>query len=238
MALLELTDVRVTLGDRPLLGGLSLSMGVGERVAIMGPNGVGKSTLLDVVIGVRRPNGGRVRVLGAGPPNPSVGFVPQDPGGSLLPWFSIRENVLLPLRARGGAARVGEDALEEVRGRLDPDHTVSLDARPAQLSGGQRQRAALMRGAIGQPQLLVCDEPLSAIDAPARTRSVEALRSLCTADRGPGLLFVTHSLATALALATRVVILEGSPGRIKTDLASDTPGIRERLSALLADARC
>ncbi len=232
--LLALDGVAVSLGDRPVLRDFDLRIGPDERVAIMGPNGVGKSTLLDIMLGLRPVDRGDVDVLGSRPPNRRVGFVPQDPGASLLPWFTVRQNVLLPLDARGVSRDEAEAALERARSQLDPEHTLNLDARPSRLSGGERQRAALMRGVIGQPSLLICDEPFSAIDAPSRARARAALRAVCEAKDGPGLVIVTHDSATALSLATRVVLLSGQPATISFDIDTATEDAAAQLAAGLA----
>ena len=172
----ELANVAVTLGDRCVLRDMSLRVAEGERVALVGANGVGKSTLLDVVLGLRAVDAGTVTVHGAPPPASDVGFVPQDPGASLLPWYTVRENIVLPLRVRSASEPARERALQEVCQRFDPNASLDLDARPDNLSGGQRQLTAFLRALVARPRLLLCDEPFSALDTDARARVRETLR--------------------------------------------------------------
>lgn len=230
--LVELRDVGVTLGGRDVLRGVTLTVEESERVAIMGANGAGKSTLLDVVLGLR-PCRGVVRVLGARPPHPRIGFVPQDPGASLLPWFDVRRNVLLPLEVRGEPT---EGALEAVLAALDPAGRIDPRASPAALSGGQRQLVALLRALVGRPRLLVCDEPFSALDAPARAQLSAALLAACSGPGAPALVLVTHDAASALALASRVVVLGGSPGGVRVQIDPGARGAGEELARWLRAA--
>lgn len=206
-AVVELSGVCVEIDGARILDRIELVVREGERVALSGPNGAGKSTLLDVVVGLRRPQRGCVRVLGRTPPDRAIGFVPQDAGASLLPWLSARENVALPLRIAGVRAPERTAAIERARRRVDPGSTIALDAPPDALSGGQRQRVAMMRALVGEPALLVFDEPFSAADAAAREAARATLRELCEAS-GRALIIATHDQDDVRELATRVVHLE------------------------------
>lgn len=237
MSLLEIDGVDVFIGGRAILRRVSLRVERGERVALVGPNGIGKSTLLRVVLGLRAPDAGRVRVLGGDPPARDVGFVPQDPGPSLLPWLSVRDNVLLPLRIRNAGAAETERALASVRELLDPHSEIDLAAHPPGLSGGERQLVTLMRGLSSSPRLLLCDEPFSAMDAPARARLRESLRRMSEAEDGPALLFTTHDLDDMIDLATRVVVIEGRPASIERTLDPSATGARRAIGCALAEAR-
>jgi NitT/TauT family transport system ATP-binding protein len=203
---IELSGVCVSIDGARILDRVELVVRAGERVAVCGPNGGGKSTLLDVVVGLRRPDGGRVRVLGRTPPDRGIGFVPQDASASLLPWLSARENVALPLRIAGARARERAASIELARRRVDPASTIDLDVRPNALSGGQRQRVAMMRALVGEPAILVCDEPFSAADAASRESMRVMLRELCEAS-GRALIIATHDADDVRELATRVVHL-------------------------------
>ncbi len=191
-------------------------------MAIIGANGTGKSTLLRLVSGLLSPDRGRIEIAGSPliGPSPHVGFVFQEP--RLMPWRSTLDNVAFPLElagwdARSRAARATE-ALRLV-GLRDADHL-----RPHQLSGGMRQRAAIARALVVQPEVLLLDEPFSALDALTRERFNTELGRIWRSI-GATVLLVTHSIAEALELADRVVVLAGHPGRIvhEEELAPGMP---------------
>jgi ABC-type nitrate/sulfonate/bicarbonate transport system ATPase subunit len=206
---LELRQVSVRAGARRLFEGVDLTLAPGERVALLGRNGAGKSTLLDLIAGVRRPDAGEVCVAGAPPPSRTLGWVPQDCGASLLPWLSVRDNVLLPLRL-ARASRIGcSAALDGVRGRLDPAGRIPVDASPATLSGGERQLVAWMRALIAMPALLVCDEPFAAVDLVVRARLDAVLDDLARGGTPPAVLLVTHDPRDVARHARRALLLEG-----------------------------
>ncbi len=198
-------------GSRPAVASVSLRVTRSEFVAIIGANGTGKSTLLRLVSGLLVPDRGRVEIAGNPLTGPSerVGFVFQEP--RLMPWRSTLENVAFPLELAGWEtdARVRR-ATEVLRlvGLHDVDHL-----RPHQLSGGMRQRAAIARALAMQPEVLLLDEPFSALDALTRERFNTELSRIWRSI-GATVLLVTHSIAEALELADRVVVLAGHPGRI------------------------
>lgn len=229
--LLELRDVGVSFGDVEVLGGVDLELRRGERVAVLGTNAVGKSTLLDVVLGLTDFRGEAVVHDEARP-----GFVPQDPGASLLPWYDVKQNVRVALEARGVDPGLWDEELTRVREQLDPSGRVDLAAYPQALSGGQRQLVALMRALVGRPALLLCDEPFSAIDAPSRARLRVALRDVCEAEGGPALLLVTHDVETALTLSTRLLVLAGAPAKVVAELDPQAADAHEALSEALVRA--
>lgn len=184
-------NVRRRFGSHEVLRGIDLQIAPGEFVALLGRSGCGKSTLLRVIAGLD--TGAQGEVVGGR--EPAVVF--QEP--RLLPWRSVIDNVMLGLRGpdpRGRATRV----LAEVglAGRED--------AWPRQLSGGQRQRVALARALVREPDLLLLDEPFSALDALTRISAQQLVRALVERHR-PAVLMVTHDVEEALLLADRVVVM-------------------------------
>jgi sulfonate transport system ATP-binding protein len=215
------------------LSQVSLSVGEGEILAVIGASGCGKSTLLRLIAGLDAPSEGRVRLDGVPltGPSPKVGVVFQEP--RLMPWLRALDNVAFGLprglpraererRAKAELARVG-------LGRF-------ADALPKTLSGGMAQRAALARALVTRPSVLLLDEPFSALDAMTRQSLQEELVGLWQQDR-PTLVLVTHDLDEALFLADRVVVLGGQPGRVRLDLTVPLPRPRPRDGVALARLR-
>jgi ABC-type nitrate/sulfonate/bicarbonate transport system ATPase subunit len=203
-------------GERLLaLDGVSLTVEPGEIVALIGPNGSGKSTLLRVLAGLLPPDRGDVSIDGRriDGPDPRVGLVFQEP--RLLPWRTTAANVEYPLELAGmGRAQ----RRTRVATLLE---TVGLDGAatqiPSQLSGGMRQRAALARTLALEPQVLLLDEPFSALDELTRERLNLELLAI-TARTPTTVIVVTHSVQEAIFLADRVVVLSARPGRVVADI--------------------
>jgi NitT/TauT family transport system ATP-binding protein len=180
-----------------------------EIVVVVGPSGCGKSTLLKVIAGLLAPSRGTVRILQVGIPRPRVGFVFQS--DALLPWRTALHNVQLSVRLAGetgaAAASHAQHLMEEL-GLSD-----SCDKFPAQLSGGMRKRVALARALAYEPAVFLMDEPFSALDA--HTRIHVGNFFLRIVERfGQSVVFVTHDIDEAVALADRVLVLSSRPGRI------------------------
>jgi NitT/TauT family transport system ATP-binding protein len=203
-------------GRLPVLDRIDLTIDGGSIVALIGPNGSGKSTLLRVMAGLLAPDRGMVALDGdrITAPDPRIGLVFQEP--RLLPWRSAADNITYPLELAGWTAdrRIERlDALTELVG-LEPSVRAN---RPAELSGGQRQRVALGRALALEPGVLLLDEPFSALDALSRERfDLELLRLWERA--GSTIVLVTHSIAEAILVADRVVILSPRPGRVVADV--------------------
>jgi osmoprotectant transport system ATP-binding protein len=212
--LVELRGVRKSFGGTAALSGVELRVFSGEIVALIGPSGSGKSTILRLVLGLAAPNEGSVLFRGEGVAARNalavrrrIGYVVQD--GGLFPHLTARDNVLL----LGRHLRRSES---ELRSRLEELSTLTrfpLDALsryPSELSGGQRQRVGLMRALLLDPELLLLDEPLAALDPMVRSKLQEDLREIFRR-LSRTVVVVTHDLAEASFLADRIVLLnEGS----------------------------
>jgi NitT/TauT family transport system ATP-binding protein len=216
---------------------VDLTVGQGEFVAVVGPSGCGKSTLLRILGGLLMPTGGRVRLngnrmvrqAGSGEPSPdlpasrpqlgpSVAFVFQNV--NLMPWRTVLRNVTLPLEV----ARVPRREAE--RRAINRLQLVGLDgfeeAYPRELSGGMAQRVALARSLVGDPALLLLDEPFGSLDALSRERmNFDLLR--IWRDQGVTAVMVTHDLEEAVFLADRVLVMSPRPGRICAVVDVDLP---------------
>lgn len=195
-----------------------------EFVSIVGPSGCGKTTVLRLLAGITSPSSGVVRVDGLDPSRARlpIGMVFQTP--VLLPWRTILANVLLPIELDGKNVR---SHLPRARELLSLVGLAGFEhMRPYQLSGGMEQRAALCRALINDPVLLLADEPFGALDSLTRERLNLELQSVWMKTRKTVIL-VTHSIAEAVFLGDRVLVMSGRPGRIEKDVAIRLPRPRE-----------
>ena len=196
----------------PALDGVSLDVGAGELVTIVGPSGCGKSTLLNLISGLLPVSAGQVLYKGAPVRgvNTQIGYVTQ--ADNLYPWRTLRENVEFPLELRGvpRAERRGRAAaaIERVGLAGFEEHY------PHELSGGMRQRANIVRTLVYDPEVILMDEPFGPLDAQTRVLLQDQLLRLWDAARKT-IVFITHDLTEAVALADRVVVMTARPGRVK-----------------------
>ncbi|WP_234443018.1 ABC transporter ATP-binding protein [Streptomyces cellulosae] len=224
------------------LDDVRLTVPPGRFVSLIGPSGCGKSTLLRLVAGLERPDRGEVLVHGVPPATACaakmIGLVPQSP--ALLPWLSVLRNVTLPQKINKGAARrreriagterEGAPAAPDMRELLvKAGLGEAMHKLPAQLSGGMRQRAAIVRAFGLRPDVLVMDEPFSALDEFTRESLQDQLLDLWD-ELKTTVLFVTHSVPEAVRLSDTVVVMAPGPGRIVDTIDVDLPRPRgERL---------
>lgn len=243
--MLEVAGLRKTYpapgGGLPLdvLAGIDLRVGRHEIVALVGTSGSGKSTLLRIVAGLEAPNAGRVTLDGrplAGP-TPEVAMVFQEP--RLMPWLTAAANVRLAVLDLPRAEQ--ERRIAAVLAQVGL--TDFADALPSKLSGGMAQRVAIARALARDPAILLLDEPFSALDSFTRTRLQQHLLDLWREARFT-ILLVTHDLDQAVALADRIVVLRGPPGRAHRtfEVTPERPrrrsspafqGLREEIEAAL-----
>ncbi|MFP5406231.1 MAG: ABC transporter ATP-binding protein, partial [Gammaproteobacteria bacterium] len=217
MSTIELVGVSKRYGEVTAVHPTDLTIGQGELVTLLGPSGSGKSTILSMIAGLAEPSSGHIRIGGRDvtrmpPSQRNLGLVFQS--YALFPHMSVFDNVAFPLSIRGlGKAAIAERvsrALEQVR-------LAGLeDRRPAQLSGGQQQRVALARALVFEPDILLLDEPMGALDKKLREEVQLELRQL-QRELGVTTVLVTHDQEEALSLSTRLVVLdEGQVQQVDT----------------------
>ncbi len=215
-AAVRLAGLSKSFGATPVIGGIDLDIAPGAFVAVVGKSGCGKSTLLRLILGLETPSAGSITVSEGA----SARFIFQEP--RLLPWASVADNVAVGL-GRGGSRASRRAAAAKALAE------VGLDGRggawPSVLSGGQKQRVALARALVSRPRLLALDEPLGALDALTRI-SMQGLVERVWLDQRFTALLVTHDVSEAIALADRVLLVDG--GRIALDIAVDLPRPRRR----------
>ena len=200
------------------LQGISLTVERGEFVTFLGPSGCGKSTLLKLVSGLSPVSEGQVQVNGMTPENARemMSFIFQD--ATLLPWRTVEQNVGLGLELEH-AARAART--ERVARMLDLVSLSNVAKRyPRQLSGGMKMRVSIARALVSRPRILLMDEPFAALDEMTRDRLNEELLRLY-AEQKWTVLFVTHSVAEAVFLSSRIVILAPHPGRVAHEIQVD-----------------
>ncbi|MGG7517841.1 ABC transporter ATP-binding protein [Allorhizobium undicola] len=192
----------------------------GEFVAVVGPTGCGKSTTLNLVTGLAKPSAGEVRLMG-GPVNgidPRVGFAFQK--DALFPWRNVIDNVMAGPLFRGKPKAEAEQLAKSWLARVGL--SKFLHHYPHQLSGGMRKRVALAQTFINEPEILLMDEPFSALDVQTRTVMHEELLKLWS-ERQASVVFVTHDLEEAVALADKVYVLTAGPATVKSVYKIELP---------------
>jgi NitT/TauT family transport system ATP-binding protein len=204
---------------------INFTLQPGSFLTLLGPSGCGKSTLLRVVADILPPTSGTVSVFGAPPAearrNRQIGFVFQD--STLLPWRNALDNVRLPLQV-GGAPRKGSRTPEELLALVGLNGWEH--ALPHELSGGMRQRVAIARALLGDPRILLMDEPFGALDEITRDRLNDELLHVWR-ETATTVLFVTHSIHEAAYLGQQVLMLAAHPGRVREIVPIDLPEPRE-----------
>jgi NitT/TauT family transport system ATP-binding protein len=207
---------------------VTFEIAAGELVCVVGPSGCGKTTLLKCVSGLLRPSRGEVVLAGKPVTEPpeEMALVFQEYNRSLMPWATVRNNVLLPLRHkkldRGERTRLVEESLAEV------GLSRFIDHYPWQLSGGMQQRVAIARALAYQPSILLMDEPFASVDAQTRG-DLEDLVLQVREDYGITILFVTHDIDESVYLSDRIVVLTNAPTEVKEIVTVDLPPQRDQI---------
>ena len=205
----------------------------GKLVGLLGPSGCGKSTILRLVAGLIGPTTGRLTVNGQeiDGPSPDRGMVFQRP--TLFPWLTVEKNIAFSLKMQdklqGNEDKVGQ--MLKVIGL-----EAFQDDYPGQLSGGMAQRVALVRTLVNQPDILLLDEPLGALDAFTRMNIQDEILSMWRESRQLAVM-VTHDVDEAVYMGTRVIVMDANPGRVVADIAIDREAARDRSSPKFVEYR-
>jgi NitT/TauT family transport system ATP-binding protein len=199
---------------------ISLTVNRGEFVTFLGPSGCGKSTLLKLVSGLSPASKGQVHVNGMTPQNARelMSFIFQD--ATLLPWRTVEQNVGLGLELEYAARPLRKERVAKMLDLVSLGHVAR--SYPRQLSGGMKMRVSIARALVSRPRILLMDEPFAALDEMTRDRLNEELLRLY-AEQKWTVLFVTHSVAEAVFLSTRIVILAAHPGRMAHEMPVTLP---------------
>ncbi len=217
--------------SQPTLQDIELRIQPGEKIALIGRSGCGKSTLLHMLAGLLIPSEGCVRIHGHTVTKPSAKWNMMFQKPSLYPWMSVRQNAELGLVFAGRKDPGKVDRLLELVGLSD-----KAEAHVQSLSGGQQQRVALARSLATSPELLLLDEPFSALDAFTRATLQDEVAKIVGLEELT-MVIVTHDIDEAVAMADRVLIMSANPGRIVGEMAIDLPFPRNRASAEFSSQR-
>lgn len=223
-------DVSKSYGPVEVLRGLTLRVDPGEVLCIVGPSGVGKTTLLRCLSGLMPPTAGQIRVADQVVTEPlqEIGLVFQDYRGSLMPWMTTLENVLLPLRGKKmDIAQARQRSLECL---ADVGLSGHEDKYPWELSGGMQQRVAIARALAYDSHILLMDEPFGSLDAQTRFDLEDLVLDL-RRRLGISIIVVTHDIDEAVYLADRVVVLSGKPATVIDTVPVDLGPVRDQVAS-------
>jgi NitT/TauT family transport system ATP-binding protein len=225
------------------LADVTLDIDYGEFVVLLGPSGCGKSTLLYLIAGLEQPTSGMIMAHGelVVAPAPERSLIFQE--ASLFPWLNVWQNVGFGLSIRGVPTAECKETARRVLSRVGLSEAI--ERRPDELSGGMRQRVAVARALAMAPEVLLMDEPFAALDVQTRLKMQGFLLDVWDASKA-SVLFVTHHMDEAIALADRIVVFTARPGRVKAIVPVEAPrprdltspaalALRVRLTALLQD---
>lgn len=215
------------------LNEIDLTFQSGEFISLVGPSGCGKSTILRLVAGLIMPTTGKLTVDGKEilEPSPERGMVFQKP--TLFPWLTVEKNIAFSLNMQG-KLKGNEEKVERML------KVIGLESfrndYPGQLSGGMAQRVALVRSLINEPDILLLDEPLGALDAFTRMNMQDEILKMWQ-DRGQLAIMVTHDVDEAIYMGTRVIVMDANPGRVVADIKIEEDYPRDRSSEAFVEHR-
>jgi NitT/TauT family transport system ATP-binding protein len=224
--------LRKRFGANPVYDGFDLDIPRGKFISVFGPNGCGKSTLINMMAGLLPPDSGEILFDGQNVSDIRVGYVFQNYREALFPWLRARDNIIYPLKFGRIARACRERRLEALVARLGV--RIDLNRYPYEMSGGQQQLVSILRALIIDPEVLFLDEPFSALDYEMTLFMREQLQRLF-ADIGATTLIVSHDLEEAVYLADHVLLLSRAPTRIADFVTVDQA--RPRTDTTLADAQ-
>ena len=215
------------------LTSVTTTMESGEFISMVGPSGCGKSTMLRLVAGLIKPTTGKLTVNGEeiGEPGPDRGMMFQK--ATLFPWLTVYDNIAFSLRMQG-KLKGNEDKVEKMINVIGLQDFRS--DYPGQLSGGMAQRVALVRSLINEPEILLLDEPLGALDAFTRMNMQDEILKIWQ-EKQQLALMVTHDVDEAIYMGTRVLVMDAHPGRVIADIKIDLPFPRDRSSREFVEYR-
>ena len=215
------------------LTSVTTTMESGEFISMVGPSGCGKSTMLRLVAGLIKPTTGKLTVNGKeiGEPGPDRGMMFQK--ATLFPWLTVYDNIAFSLRMQG-KLKGNEDKVEKMIEIIGLQNFRT--DYPGQLSGGMAQRVALVRSLINEPEILLLDEPLGALDAFTRMNMQDEILKIWQ-EKQQLALMVTHDVDEAIYMGTRVLVMDAHPGRVIADITIDLPFPRDRSSREFVEYR-
>lgn len=216
---------RYNTRGNPTFTNLQLQSRRGEALAIIGRSGCGKSTLLHIIAGLNRPTEGVIEFDGKKVDGPSSRWVMMFQAPHLYPWMKVSQNVGVGLKFAGWPEKEKAERVAEALRLVELQDYAEVSVQD--LSGGQQQRVALARSLVMEPELLLLDEPFSALDAFTRSSLQRDVRSIAK-KLGFNLIIVTHDIDEAILMADRAVIMAGAPGKIVTEFEVPLPDPRQR----------
>ncbi|MDE1991220.1 MAG: ABC transporter ATP-binding protein [Rhizobiaceae bacterium] len=227
---LEFRGIRKSYGAMAVLDDISLRVDDGEFVTIVGPSGAGKSTILKLLTGTEKADGGHILFDGKSLSESAASFAFMPQCDALMPWSRIIDNTTLGLRVHGMERKAARAVVAPL---FEPFGLAGFERHfPSQLSGGMRQRAALLRTVVQKHDMLLLDEPFGALDALTRTQMQEWLQTMWSDHRWTALL-ITHDVREAVFLSDRIYVLSPRPARIIREIRVPLP--RPRKLSDLAD---